>query len=295
MDISLKYGFSFPPHTFSLGEVLGMARNGEFGFTATHAMCGKYGRLTPARLAKIAAWPPERALKEMKSGVQFADGPEDQRWAHILHPFPYNTQVINIYVDGTGAIPPVVGELAAHRNLFAGYCANDRDHSLQNAYSKTSYAVLNEPVPQGLRTCIDFYDEPTYDTSENPGRFAYVQGGFLVSCWRVWYGPGFFAQVPKERLLAFGQARQATELPGGNVFLELYEHAHEAGLPTNREVQRAFRHWAGLDQLENILHAQPDHYQKCLEAKANRAKQAGESAAPPPPANWWDKLWGRGR
>jgi hypothetical protein len=88
---------------------------------------------------------------------------------------------------------------------------------------------------------------PKLDVSDNPGRRELVNGFPFQAAWKMWFGPSSGSYIPPERLLSFPHARRA-EKSGDLIFIQLYEDPLRAA--EEREVQRLFRAWTGMDTLK---------------------------------------------
>lgn len=140
-------------------------------------------------------------------------------------------------------------ELLDHPNLTVAYCCDEEDEYFQNASSPSDYRVRGKSYAHLEVVYDDYWAEEKIDISHNPGRKTLVSGMWLMSCWRMWFGQGFLARVPAERLLTFPYAHRAEQLPSGKVFIELYADPFAAARLENRTVQQAFRDWVGMEEM----------------------------------------------
>ena len=153
---------------------------------------------------------------------------------------------------------PLVDELLGHPRLKAAYCGDEEDIWIQNADSPTYYAVRGMSYAHLDVYWDEEWVEERIDISQNPGRSQFIEGYELSSCWRMWFGPKFFGLVPKDKLLAFPNARRIETTEVGHVFIELYADPFEADLAENRRRQQAFRDWIDLDGLAKRLQAEAE-------------------------------------
>lgn len=93
------------------------------------------------------------------------------------------------------------------------------------------------------------FEEEQIDTLKNPGAQHPIPGMWLLAAWRMWFGPGAFRHLPKDRLLNFGEAHRVEELGNEGVFIELFEDPAAVETEAARQAQAAFNRWvnkAGL-------------------------------------------------
>ena len=88
------------------------------------------------------------------------------------------------------------------------------------------------------------------EIADRPGRGATLPGtkfGLFSGTAHYWFGGMTFDNyIPKEKILAFTDAEEVTELPNGIVYVHLYKDMLKGHEPQAQRRQLAFRHHLGL-------------------------------------------------
>ena len=140
--------------------------------------------------------------------------------------------------------------LTALPGFNAGYVFDPEDAFWQSVDMVNTYEVFKKPHDHLPKMRNPETGEVKIDISNNPGRSGLFPGMWLQAAWRMFFGPGAFRHISRERLLAFPDADRLEQLPAGVIFIELFGDPFSAALPENRVRQKAFREWIGLDELE---------------------------------------------
>jgi len=88
-----------------------------------------------------------------------------------------------------------------------------------------------------------------YDISHNPGRSELIGYTWLMPAWKMWFGPGFYHLVPKDRIVAFPDAFEINELEDDIIYVNLFEKAEDSWRKENMEKQWAWRNWLDFERL----------------------------------------------
>ena len=98
---------------------------------------------------------------------------------------------------------------------------------------------------------LQLTEDPEWvDTTNRPGRGATLPGtqfGLFSGTAHYWFGGMTFDNyIPKDRILAFTDAEEVTELPNGIVYVHLYKNMFKGHEPEAQRRQLAFRKHLGL-------------------------------------------------
>lgn len=165
--------------------------------------------------------------------------------------------------------------LAQRPGFNAGYCC-DADYEFWqsidslNTYRRRGRSTENLPTIADPDT-----GELVVDLSRNPGRRRGFPGMWLQAAWRMWFGPGSFAALPPDRLLAFPESSRKEQLPGGTIFIELFQHLEQTEAAENQHRHQAFGDWMGLDQLEKRADEFNDKSDPGVEIKPGKFPHGG--------------------
>ncbi len=258
MDAWIKYTLCFEAETFNGKDMVALIHEG-IGFTPKRIYASN-----AFRLYKLFEWKDLDILAWEGYGVDFTlratpneGGDGDLRRFSILERGFENgecAQMLHWILPAEQiSIVPLINRLLEHPRLKVAYCCDEEDNWMQNADSPTPYRTRGRSYAH-----LDVYWDEEWvreriDISQNPGRSQFVEGYELSSCWRMWFGPKFFHLVPKEKLLAFPEARRIETTEAGHVFIELYADPFEADLAENRRRQQAFRDWIEIEKLAERL------------------------------------------
>lgn len=150
-------------------------------------------------------------------------------------------------------IPPVeyFNGLTSLIGFNVGYRTDADDLFWQSETRISTYKVFSKPFEHLPKAFDPDFEEEIIDVSHNPGRRSPFPGMWLQASWQMWFGYGSARFIPHERLRSFQlQYGRMEELPSGAIFIQLYEKGEEYGLKENRLVQKRFREWIGMNELE---------------------------------------------
>ena len=131
-------------------------------------------------------------------------------------------------------------------NFHSAYLVDSEYIDLQKQVDKTQYIYTG-----GLRKDKSWNDKNRVLVNGRPGRKAALPGkdGHLeTGAAHFWFGDLIYKDIPKERILSFGQAHEIRELPNGIIYVNLYEDTFNGNLPENQVKQEAFKEHLGLIQ-----------------------------------------------
>ncbi|WP_316831983.1 hypothetical protein [Pedobacter aquatilis] len=90
-----------------------------------------------------------------------------------------------------------------------------------------------------------------YDISNNPGRSFLIGNTWIIAAHKMWFGPGFFKLVPKERLVSFPNASEIKEIENGCLFIKLFDDVEESDSEENMVIQQSWLDWINIKQLSS--------------------------------------------
>jgi hypothetical protein len=148
-------------------------------------------------------------------------------------------------------LPDAVEEITRLPGLTAAYLSDDGDAFWQSTSDLSTYAVWGRPHdhlpkvaggPAGAAESIDI--------SRNWGRRILFADLWLWAAARMWFGPGAFKWLDRDRLLAL-PVGEVTERDDDVVRVDLFALDWlESNLDEARERQRVFWDWMGLAELD---------------------------------------------
>lgn len=147
----------------------------------------------------------------------------------------------------------LIDAVVSRPGLNAGYLSDAEDSYWQSETSIEAYERRGRPHAHLPKTDGGFFPgegEPI-DVSGNPGRQSPFGGIWLFAAAEMWFGPGAFRYLDRERMLELpvGSVEQAA---GATLHVELFPFDwYEANLDEVRARQRQFRDWMGFDELES--------------------------------------------
>lgn len=104
-----------------------------------------------------------------------------------------------------------------------------------------------------IKKCSIFPDKDIVDIRHNPGHTHIINGIWLGSCWKMWYGKEYFRYVPKYVLVNFTACYENKKLSDDCIRITLYESVWEYDKNENRDIQMDFRKSTGIDEVANNL------------------------------------------
>jgi len=135
------------------------------------------------------------------------------------------------------------------------YLYNEEYTSVHSSESETlfNYRNISTDILDTIKKTpfkMSVFDDRRYDTRFNPGRQLLIGHTWLMAAWKMWFGKDFFKIVPKEKLLNFKYASQITELPGGGIFIQLFDKMEESHSIESMFRQWKWQSWLDFDELE---------------------------------------------
>ncbi len=153
-----------------------------------------------------------------------------------------------LILESEGWPPEQLIEKAAVLPGFVAALVGDGDDVFwQSADQVNTYEIHGRAWEHLPKVHDEVFDRDKIDVSGNPGRRAPAPGMWLWAASKIWFGPGAFALVERERVLTLPVGRVAS-LADGVVVVELFELSDD--LVAIRDAQRVFRDWLDYDGLE---------------------------------------------
>ncbi len=140
-------------------------------------------------------------------------------------------------------------EFLEHPDFIVGYNYHSDYVLWQTESIVDNYKVFNKPFHHLNLYWDEELQVNKVDVSNNPGRIEFAPGLVLLSCWRMYFGNEFFKYIPKNKILSFDGSHKIEEWDNGIIFVELYPDVFESESEENKERQRSFREWIGMDKL----------------------------------------------
>jgi hypothetical protein len=141
-------------------------------------------------------------------------------------------------------------DLMTDKEFVCAYAFWEMDDFIQNTSNVQPYQFRNIPYDKTrVIKATDRHSPDDIDIDGNPGRSRQVQNMMLRSCWRMWFSDNYFRLIPREKLQAFDGAYHNEQLSNGLQFIELYENPYDANKLTNRQIQKRFNEWIGIEEI----------------------------------------------
>lgn len=144
--------------------------------------------------------------------------------------------------------------LINHPSLISVYATDSLYASIQSEQYPGNYGVYGRKYVGDL-----YYDEfwmaDMIDISVNPGRKCATPKMWMGATWRSWHTDQSLRLfgVTEEHVMAFPYGRKLHKDPVTNVIMvELYDDPFDSENPVNQEIQRQFRSWMNMDELERL-------------------------------------------
>jgi hypothetical protein len=145
-----------------------------------------------------------------------------------------------------------------HPNFISAYSTDDLYESIQSERYPGNFGVYGRKY-DGELYYDDFWQSHMIDITVNPGRMRGLPKMWIGATWRSWHSAQSLNMfgVSEEHVMAFPYGRKLEKDPNANVIMvELYEDPFESEDPENQKIQRQFRDWMKMDELELRY---PDH------------------------------------
>jgi len=166
------------------------------------------------------------------------------------HPHRSTTIIQNI--DIFNPANDEVKEFIDRDGFVAAYLYDEGYVNVQSTEYENNLKEREDLLLSSVKDTPYYFDESgfkVYDISHNPGREQLIGYTWLLSCWKMWFGEGFYHLVSKERLLAFPDAYKKEELPNGQVYIQLFENIEDSMSEEARKKQWDWRSWLKFDDL----------------------------------------------
>ncbi|MBH5320959.1 hypothetical protein I6N90_24545 [Paenibacillus sp. GSMTC-2017] len=96
------------------------------------------------------------------------------------------------------------------------------------------------------------------DIEQLPGHSHFTKDLWFGSCWRMWFGEGYYPYIPKKILSNINSCFENIEVENNSMRITLYPSIWEYNDPRNRNLQWLFRIQAGMDVVSDWLRARED-------------------------------------
>lgn len=200
--------------------------------------------------------------EELKKDIRYDIGTAGVRreYFSVSEGMKKGTVIFTLVIGGDdreGAADAMLHRLMVRDNGMVASKCSSHDDFLQMVEQIDMYECYKE-LKDVRFTYRSFGNrEKIIDTEYNPGHHHWEDGAWFGSCYCMWFGKDYYRYIPKERLQAFSNCYENTELDNGVTRIRLYEDMWDYDNPANRERQRDFRESVGMDEVAHALHARP--------------------------------------
>jgi hypothetical protein len=249
MSNFFQTSFCFEPDSLSGQEIASLIEE-TISFIPTRIRSNEFlkygGKFKPEHIKRIAK------SKDLYNLDLETDLGQEGPYFHLAFLGSWNMQAL-YWKHSLADSPPLntLNLLTSKQGFNVGYKGNADDIFWQSEDLISTYKAFSKPYKHLPLVYNEIFNRYDIDISKNYGRRTIFPGMWLQASWQMWFGQGAFRYIPKERLLAFNQGYIVSELPSGSVFIQLYEDGKEYEKKENRDRQKAFREWVGMDHLEN--------------------------------------------
>lgn len=139
--------------------------------------------------------------------------------------------------------------LSMRPGFNAGYISDAEDMQWQSEPLTSNYELFGKSHEGLPKIWDEDFQEEQIDTLQNPGARHPIPGMWLQAAWRMWFGPGAFRFIPKERLQAFRNAHRIELLDDKSIFIELFSNPDDFDSAETRAKQASFNDWIGKSSL----------------------------------------------
>lgn len=232
----------FLPNSLGYSDVARLLRAHDLGFSPTRLRTDRFGRpggvqFTAKALDRLGSLP------EIGSVRAEGDGGSWNLGGHGGGP----GQTV---VWKTVAAPPV-GLIEAVSGLvgFTGALMGDADDVFwQSADQVNTYQVKGRAWEHLPKVWDEVFERDKIDVSANPGRAVAVPCLWLWAAARMWFGPGAWSVVDRDKVVS-SPVGEVTVRGDGVVYVELF--GLDDPLEVVRSRQQAFRDWVDFEGVES--------------------------------------------
>lgn len=164
---------------------------------------------------------------------------------HLSSPFVIE---FDIYAENLDKLSSVFDLLLNLDGFYVAYAFNKEDSFIQNNSDPEIYERKDIPLPKNM-LIRNRHGNIEVDVKRNPGRRVLIDKMWMMSAWQMWFGEQSYGIFDKERLLAFTKAKLIEE-ESNFVHIQLYENHFDADKKKCREIQKSFRDWMGMDEID---------------------------------------------
>lgn len=243
----------FHKNTFSAADIVHKAESNPLFKAAFIDRSGEPVPFTEKDRAKMLSMNEAQSEVVVSKGIKFLDETQTES-LQFLHPSHADKPQVMHWVFDANKKNALEGNwlnsLLTHSHFVVGYCGDKEDMFMQ---SSKVYQLYQKRGIKPVKTIRNEFGDTIVDISQNPGRRKLVKKMWLMASWKMWFGENFYSIVGKERLQLFPKASSIKNLESNVISVELYPDPFEAARPENRAIQKAFREWINMDQLEKDL------------------------------------------
>lgn len=139
--------------------------------------------------------------------------------------------------------------LSLRPGFNAGYISDAEDLNWQSETLVSNYELFGKSHEGLPKIWDDDFEEERIDTLQNPGARHPIPRMWLQAAWRMWFGPGAFEFIPKERPQAFEDAHRIERLDDQALFIQLFSDPDDFDSGASRAKQASFNDWVGKASL----------------------------------------------
>lgn len=143
----------------------------------------------------------------------------------------------------------IFDSLSMRSGFNAGCISDAEDVQWQSEPLISNYELFGKSHKGLPKLWDEDFQEEQIDTLQNPGARHPIPGMWLQAAWRMWFGPGAFRFIPKERLQAFRDAHRIELLDDASIFIELFSNPDDFDSAETRAKQASFNDWVGKQSL----------------------------------------------
>ncbi|MFC4777075.1 hypothetical protein ACFO9Q_09790 [Paenibacillus sp. GCM10023252] len=161
---------------------------------------------------------------------------------------------INLKVSEPNEVANRIAEFFDQHDGVIGFMCASNDYIWQNERDLDTYNWQGRPT-EGL-IIIDnplFKGEKMVSLESLPGYAHYVNGLWLGSCWKMWFGEEMFKFIPKTRFNSVDAKWALKTLSNHAIEITLHENMMDFDKPDNRKRQWEFRKQVGVDAVAEWL------------------------------------------
>ncbi len=244
---NLRFEMSFSLNCLKVADIVALLEE-DLGYEICTWGIGKYIPIERAKLeiTKI------KASDFFHTGQYFYDKNNIERLI-VAKAFPYiNPGVMRVMWEGEFEKFNIESfrNLLTHECFYAAYLYWEIDQIYQNT-NRVSVFEQKGLKYDSSKVFETEWGFKGFSLEGNPGRYRQVCNMFLMSCFRMWFGPNSYELISKEKLETF-EGGTVNKLILDNVrFIELYDDPFMSYTNENRAIQKKFNEWIDIEGIYN--------------------------------------------